>query len=404
MSLSTQVIFDRLNTYFQEKFGMAEGAQTVFRLDKRGSVISDQDFVDPRNPAAGSQPALAVEKFSDLANRIPLLCDDGVNVLLTQNSTDQTYFYRLLSPSAPYIIEGADAMTRTMLTDAFNAVKAEALRVWNAATLESLSGIMLSYKPAFATPESWYDRNRDDIWSSESFEVSDDMGGSESGAPDTGMWKILDRDPVIPAPAEAPAAPELSSAALHDLLGQLRTDSGPLPSPDGAALPPVAVEASAPLAISPSLLDTLDVRDRLLVGDMTADQVEAKPLATNAVTISFDYCVVTIRRPWWFDAFINGGNWYVPGLAEGALTTDSSPGNMPFVTSGMVVIRNLVITGSWDPVDIDSASKAVGFGPFKVSGGITDGRLTHPLIQTLGWLLESQPALPPAEVDTAPQP
>jgi hypothetical protein len=405
MSLSTQVIFDRLNTYFQEKFGMAEGAQTIFRLDKRASVISDQDFVDPRNPAAGCLPALAVEKFSDLANRIPLLCDDGFNVLLTQNSVDQTYFYRLLSPSLPYLIEGADPMTKTMLTDAFNAVKAEALRVWNAATLESLSGMMLAYKPAFAAPESWYDRSRDDIWSNESFEVSADMSAGPDPT-DAGLWKIAATDPVIPVPAEVPAAPDPSDTALHDWLGQLRADSGPLLLSSDAVQPPAAADASSTLVLSPSLLDNLDVRDRLLVSDMTADQVQTQPLATNDVTISFDYCVVTIRRPWWFDAFVNGGNWYVPGLPEGALTMEAAPGNLPFVTTGMVVIRNLVITGSWDPVDIDSASRAVGFGPFKVSGGITDGQLTHPLIQTIGWLLESQPALPPCEPDAqaAPHP
>ncbi|MFI0900012.1 hypothetical protein [Streptomyces sp. NPDC020983] len=406
MTLSTDVIFDRLNTYFQEKFGMAEGAQTIFRFDKRGSVISDQDFVDPRNPAAGCVPALAVEKFSDLANRIPLVCDDGFNVLLTQNSTDQTYFYRLLSPSVPYVPDGADPMSRTVLTDAFNAAKAEALRVWNAATLESLSGMMLAYKPAIATPEGWYDRSRDDIWSNESFEVSDDAAAAPPGAPDSDLWKITATDPVIPVPAEVPAAPDASDTALHDWLGQLRADPRPLPLAAEPEQQPAA-DASSTLVLSPSLLDNLDVRDRLLVSDMTADQVDTRPLATNAVTISFDYCVVTVRRPWWFDAFVNGGNWYVPGLAEGALTMEAAPGNMPFVTTGMVVVRNLVITGSWDPLDIESASRAVGFGPFKVSGGITDGKLTHPLIQTIGWLLESQPALPPCEPQpaaAAPQP
>ena len=107
----------------------------VFRFDKFGSLLSDHDFIDEHHPEQGFVAALAREKFSDLVNRVPLDAGDGVNVVLSQASIDDIYFFQLLSPALPVVPADADPATKAAATDAFNAIKAEAVKLLDRLTL-----------------------------------------------------------------------------------------------------------------------------------------------------------------------------------------------------------------------------------------------------------------------------
>ena len=187
MSLTLSVLFEQLNTFFTDKFGAPPGGSVLFRLDKVGSVLSDGDFVDPAHPDLGVLPALAVEKFSDLVNRVPVDCGDGLNVLLSQRSIDDTYFYHLLNPSVPHVPDGVAGPAAEALTGAFMTEKSEAVRRYSTTKLASVSGLMLEYKPSTALPQNWYDP-AGPVWTSYSFEVTEPAHAQPQE--NTGLWTL----------------------------------------------------------------------------------------------------------------------------------------------------------------------------------------------------------------------
>lgn len=241
-----------------------------------------------------------------------------------------------------------------------------------------------------------------------------------------GLWKLLPQAQVVGqlvAPHEE---------VLKDRLQQIRVAMRPHPMT--TAFAPGALTASTGLAFRRELsgavfatdttssvsqpaivtpqfraslstqLKGLDIRDRLLVSDVIWTGTPTAPAATDKVVVKFDYCVVQVRRPWLFDVFLNAGNWAIPGVAQGALSDGTTPGSISQLPIAMVVVRNLMITANWSADDMAASSNATAFGPFKVDGGIVDGSLTHKSVQTIGWLLQQLPELPPQNYVPDPAP
>jgi hypothetical protein len=80
MALSLDSIHQTLNNFFINQFKADAESSVLFRFDKFGSVISDQDFINPISPDLGYSSALAREVFSELVNQIPVEQDDGLNI------------------------------------------------------------------------------------------------------------------------------------------------------------------------------------------------------------------------------------------------------------------------------------------------------------------------------------
>jgi hypothetical protein len=316
-------------------------------------VVSDDDFINPRHPECGYVPSLAVEKFSDIVNRVPYDAGDEMNTVMSDESIDSIYFHRLLSPAMPYVSSDADAGTQQRVTDNFNAMKASALKLWNSVTLESSSGVMLEYKPSVATPVTWYDIAKDGIWTSQSFHISGSSAPTQDSA-GSKLWRLQPSDAAL---AEALTAPEQ----------------------------PVGKMAS-------------NLRDRIHVNAAAiANGGPTRPVETSTIAIHFDYCPVTIRRPWLENAFLDSTSWYVPGVPTGEVTAIDSSGNLALMPIGFVAIRSLIIEAEWTAQDIANAAAATNFGPFKVTPKIVDGKLIHSGIQIIAWLLRGMPALPPRD-------
>src|SRR5260221_2056040 len=111
MSLTLDAIYQPIAEFFLQLFQTDAGSPVFFRFDKFGSVISDEDFIDPAHPELGYLSGLAMEKFSDLVNHIPFDTHDNLNILLSDNSIDSTYFLRLLTPAMPLFPPGVDDAT-----------------------------------------------------------------------------------------------------------------------------------------------------------------------------------------------------------------------------------------------------------------------------------------------------
>lgn len=341
MTLSIEDIHRPMADFFLTQFQTQGGNPILFRFDKFGSVLSDQDFIDPNHPALGYIPALAREKFSDLVNHIPIDAGDGMNIFLSTDSIDNTYFFRLLSPSLPYIPDNSNINTKNLIIHNFSLIKSGALKQWENLKNESLTGLMLQYMPSLATPEDWYDKSKDDIWTSHSFQITETNPVPIPGL-STQMWRL---------------------------------------KPENVVIPPRNGE--------------LDINNRLHLHRYLSNNAPTETLKASSISIAFDYCLVHIRRPWYVDAFIDDKSWCVPTVPKGQVTSSGPAGNLPLMPICFVEVRNLNIEANWAAEDIATASHATDFGPFKVTANIVNNKLSYQGTQIIGWTLQKMPDLPP---------
>jgi len=448
MAVTLDAIHQPLNDFFLNEFKTEPETDVMFRFDTFGSVLSDADFVDSAHPDV-DLPLLAVEKFSDLVNRVPIDAGDGLNVLLSADSIDSAYYFRLLSPSMPFIPAGAGDAAKEGAARAFFALKRAAMLTWENAKLESMGGLRLQYKPSTATPEDWFDRTQRKAWTNRTFQIGESPAPAPGVAAPVVVWRAQLSDEAIATIALPPIAadlPDRTAAALQfddrrlvdapiAAMAVSRMASAQPLSERVALVPPLARLALAPVTplqlavrhdprtaaftdevavdavpavFTPSdraALDAtfvqqyqlLDVKERLWVNQYVDDNAAAQPAKATGISIAFDHCLVTIRRPWLVDAFLNAPTWWTPATPKGQVTRAGQPGAVALLPIAFVAIRDLQIEANWSGDDVVAAARAVRFGPFKISPGIVAGKLSHPGLQIVGWLLQRLPPLPPQD-------
>jgi hypothetical protein len=137
------------------------------------------------------------------------------------------------------------------------------------------------------------------------------------------------------------------------------------------------------------------------VGERSAafEASEARPVQSEDFSISFDYCIVSFDRPWWDELFLAADGWELPGFSIGELASGSgsAPASLiTLVTTGMIVIRNLVIAANWQDGELATAQAASSLGPFCIAGAeLHDVELRRPGLQAIAWLCQVPPVLPP---------
>lgn len=150
---------------------------------------------------------------------------------------------------------------------------------------------------------------------------------------------------------------------------------------------------------------------RLTVGDaaerswvverIIAAESENKPVVTDQVSVSFEMCLLTLDRPWLSDGFLEMRNWYVPRYAQGSFS-DGTPafdeGALSVIPIACVLTRDVRIQASWTPEDSAVIESSANIGPFSLLGRSFDhasGTLTVPGVQSVAWVCEATPQLPP---------
>ena len=409
MPIDLQDLFKPISDFFLMTFGTATD-DVVFRFDQFGSVISDQDFIDDRHPEAGPSAGLAQEKFSDLVNRVPLDAGDGLHIILGQASIDEVYNFQLLLPAVSQVPTQADT---------FNAVKAAAQSLWTKLTLQSLSGLMLNYKPSVASPEDWYDSRSSQSWTAQSFDIA--SSPVAPATPPVPVWRLRLSDEQIVEKLELPPEARQPGPALRERMLRAELPVGRIQPLLMAARTELATSVSAfaspvsgTVAAAPgdgevhravlSEIAGLDIRQRIAVNEALAQMTPTAPSSTSSVTVSFEYCLVQIRRPWWFDSFVDDPSWSVPGVAPGSLTAPGNPAGISWLPVAFAAVRNLRVEAAWSGGDAINASQATGFGPFRAEMDTASQSLVHPGIQVAGWVLHRLPALPPALLSTTADP
>lgn len=421
MTLSLESLYTPLNEFFLSRFKAADDSPILFRFSKYGSVLTDRDFRDPAHPELGYVPSLAIEQFSNLVNHIPVDTGDGVNVALSDSLIDDAYFFRLLTPAVPAFPVSAGTSSKQAIVDAFSVLKASALKTWANVVSESSSGFMLQYRPSLATPENWYDQSSADAWTKHSLDIRESVSTpAPAGAPSTPLWRLRLSDEVLMrvsnpiAPTIAPRS-ELVTAmadpdahvALHSAARFAAPRLGRAVVAE-VALRPTAIAAAVaePAAVPEPTFDraafsknfaTLNVAKRLALVRAIGESAPTRPAETKHFSISFEYCLVSVRRPWYLGAFVDSDSWSVPAAKKGELNMNGAADSLSLLPIALLAVRNLVIEADWAAEDVASISQATHFGPFAVANEMVENKLSRPGLQVVGWVLQKMQPLPPQD-------
>lgn len=432
MALTLESIYKPMNGFFLNLYKTGVESPVFFKFDKFGSLISDDDFTGA-NPT--EETGIALERYSDLVNRLPIEDDDGLNILFSTNLIDDIYYYRLLNASIPFASD-----TDPNKEDIINAVSktiADAKKEFEQLSL-AREGIPTYFRASYAAPNNWYDRTNKEIWTNHLFQAAEPASTPVNNNPKFQLWKlkvddaILQNvlpvknitDPVkpaelydrvllmkknpalsIPAIAATRSVHESMSPAAHLTTAADRTSAiNVRDHRSGQAITEVrdhrngSSAATGNFTIHNTLQKTilkLGWKQRYVVNQYIKENAPTQPATTNDITISFDYCKVDIRRPWLFNTFLSNDSWFVPGMSKGQLSSLNTTDNISVLPIAFVAIKNLSIEANWSDTDIAHSQEATDFGPFEVNGGIINNKLSHEGIQIIGWVLQKLPDLPP---------
>ncbi len=141
---------------------------------------------------------------------------------------------------------------------------------------------------------------------------------------------------------------------------------------------------------------------------------------TKSLRISFEYSLVTIRRPWLAFHLLGTKGWNLQNLyAKGKISNGTKLGQqsalMPLLPTAFVVARKVQISAAWAASDWDFLKKqtqaggGIGIGPFTIGGSYShsatnetysssfaNGRIEVPGVQIIGWISQVVPYCPPS--------
>ncbi|MGY1684969.1 LysM peptidoglycan-binding domain-containing protein [Geodermatophilus sp. SYSU D00867] len=375
MALSMDALFKTLNDFFLSRFGSSDSRSVVFRFDKFGSKMSQDDFrANPLDPSSPFSAAVAREKISDFANRLPAEVGDGTSVNFLADTIDAIYEEVLLKPAQPHLPAGTDTHHREALIQAFSSMKADALNLLENAEMTSVSGVPLGYHLTDFTPADWYDLASNEVWTSHSFTV---RGEDQPSSTPSVEWRELPSDQRLEELVRnLPSVRDhRTSPRVRDHRGQRGEDSLQLLRRRG--------------------LVQFDVLDRLrFKEDLLADAPTVE-VTTSEVQLSFEYCLVNLNQRWLNTSFLNADNWVIPGKEQGSANQSGRPGSLTLLPLAFLAVRKLSIQASWSDADRQALTNAMSWGPFEVMPSVGSGDVAQPGLQIVGWVLQKLPPLPP---------
>lgn len=135
-------------------------------------------------------------------------------------------------------------------------------------------------------------------------------------------------------------------------------------------------------------------------------QAESTPHTADGTSmeVSFDYALVRLTRPWWDGLLVRSPGWTIAGYPPGSLSPGrDDPSRPPLgLPVGMLLVRDVTISGRWSSEQTSVVESSMSFGPFSLLGRrIATNAETATLtvsvdgMQLFAWLVEELPQLPP---------
>lgn len=434
-------IFEALHDVILERFraergGQVGNAQVAFEF---GTPIPEDTF-RLKDPDRTLSPDLAIEFLSQHTDTVPEV-------------RDMLFRRRPYSVAAQYGL----MLTAAMPADASAAELLGAVKQQAAASYEHTLGSLIGpyrFRPVYATPVNWYDKADSGSWAHISISRGDNPPPRPQGKlkidPKLRMWRIAP-DALRPAldqklstaviqqldvttPAQPLELTKRSRASLRLERFQPGTEAvrpvdlsrTAIASPrfaatrrtgefsavrghaaDFAALRETRAEPPQPAPPPPrppavsKFGSLLAVNATLHLANAIATDAQQHDVVTEQFGITVDICLVNLHRPWLSDAFLNVRGWFVPGFEKGEFSNgdDEEDGPFAILPTACILIRNLVITATWSDADKAVIEQAANLGTFSLFGRSFDhntATLSVPGMQSIAWVYEPMPLLPPA--------
>ncbi|MCK9897896.1 peptidoglycan-binding protein [Frankia sp. AgB32] len=257
-------------------------------------------------------------------------------------------------------------------------------------------------------------------WSNFSWKTGDSSGGglmpsTERVPGPEWQWRVL--GPEYRAVLGQPRL--ITQAASTDASGAGQ------PAPDGARLRNLAAlaQADGPPALggAVTLNDTVvlpaveqplaDPRHVVQVAGSLDLAATPHVADSSSLSVSFKFAFVTLRRPWWDGLLVRNRGWRIAGYAPGSLSPgpDSTSGPAVGLPVGMVLVRDVAISGTWSSDQTQVVENSISFGPFSLLGRTISTEsvsstttMTVDGTQLCAWLVEVLPKLPPSPDEAPP--
>lgn len=429
-NLNLEALISEFYQYFldlyKQEHELTDGSSDPFLafLPIGAAVSAEELKLNPTD--ASPSPQLTTEWMSMMANEVPDV--DGTNYQPTSRTVDGM-FQLLLEGSQPLNGSGDNL---------FFSIKTDARRDFDAEIGSMRSSH--SFRPVVASPANWADPAATEVWSSKSFKVSSKIevrekpGTSKPVRLDAWKFRVLPKDltPVLKNPAMLRQPLKMSNAATATLKVSPATltanpvSAAPIsaapvqtrsalasPSLSKAAINHAAISHTAvrarPVSTAPVMTAKPLVFQQFQLASaqslQLAENAEVKHCETTELTLSFEYCLVSLKRPWLNSTFLSLKNWYVPGTQAGEFSAGSAGRSdsgddalLEALPKAALLVRNLDISASWTQSDRSVLGDSVSFGPFNLIGSSvneTSGSVRCPGMQIAAWVCEPLPLLPP---------
>ena len=373
------------------------------------------------NLTGANVAAAALEELAYLVDVLPLV--DGGFYSRTMRTISVTY---------SMMLDAAEASSAAS-SQTFSDLKSQAKKAYDDAEAGSFDG-PTSYKPTYPTPIDWYDLANAANWASYSYTASAQAPPVATGqltppvAPNVHLqWHVvppqlrpailqrsIEDDPEIPERVQRPMfigapAVQVEKEAIATQVARPAAEAMAVPVTRPAAeaiATPVASPAVASALVAPTtLIHPVELTALKSVASI-ATQTAPQPVETPKFTMSFDYCLVRLRRPWLSGDFLAMPGWYVNGKHAGDYASGASTnaGEFPVIPTAFIAVKNLVIDAAWSDSDAAAGKSAAAFGPFSLLGRPADDKngIHNPGLQIIAWICSVQPQLPPDNAPSLP--
>jgi hypothetical protein len=143
-----------------------------------------------------------------------------------------------------------------------------------------------------------------------------------------------------------------------------------------------------------------------------ANQATTSSVASNSLSLSVKYQVVSLSRaPWWSEFLILLNNWYIPGVGRASMIEDSDAQKVIGVPIALILTSDVSVESNWSQADRAAATSNTHFGPWALNSaqfGSTSSTgvatLTIPGIQAIACIYRQLPPLPPQADPNLPAP
>lgn len=362
------------------------------------------------DPAAPGSKATALEYISIEADWLPAL---------TGSTYERTM--RTISVSYADMVNTALPVTETGAAT-FNALKAGAVESLHNFDLGSQNGPS-TFKPAYAAPANWYDPALTTDWSSYSYTAGTATVPHPRPPITLPIWRMMAVAPPSPVPEVAPP-----SEVLHSRVNATAAVSERALPINNFVVAQTAASAK-PVDMMAERIKTpvsnLKITDRIAI-DSAAYHLDPlilnnsgdHPVLQPQFSMSFQYCIVQLTRPWYSGDFLANSGWYVPGQHAGDFAsgpsvapagtggaTNPTPAAAPaaaanggyfaWIPVAFIAIKNLLIHSTGGALDPSLTKSVTAFGPFSFAPGSSSDGLSNPGIEIIAWICSAQPQLPP---------